>query len=306
MKISMFEYTIGKLVLKKATKNKAYLTNSPCKRLGLFAVFAFLLVAIVGATYNPAYAVRVSLKRIVFDNSKRSEILTLINNTAEPKTYRLGWRKYKMTPEASLKIIEEGEDDSGVLWADDMIRYAPRRVTIPPGDRNKSACYCAVQKTFKTPNTDRIYGLFQKSKPEAFEADPANQAQAIRLAVQPAISLPIFVRHGELTGAASISNAKLTRTAEGVNVAFNLNREGNRSIYGDFDFTCNAGGEELVLKQVRGIAVYTEVAARALDFDIPLAENRASNCSAIKITYRADPNDPDAIAQNIAEATATY
>lgn len=302
----MFEYTIGKYVLKKASKNKTCLTNSPCKRLGLFAVFAFLLVAVVGTTYNPAYAVRVSLKRIVFDNSKRSEILTLINNTAEPKTYRLGWRKYKMTPEASLKIIEEGEDDSGVLWADDMIRYAPRRVTIPPGGSQQIRLLLRRPKDIQNAEYRSHLWIVSESKPDAFEADPANQSQAIRLAVQPAISLPIFVRHGELKAAASISNAKLTRTAEGINVAFNLNREGNRSIYGDFDFTCNAGGEELVLKQVRGIAVYTEVATRALDYDIPLAENRASNCSAIKITYRADPNDPDAVAQNIAEATATY
>ena len=280
--------------------------NISGKRLGLFAVFAFMLVAVIGTTYNPAYAVRVSLKRIVFDNTKRSEILTLINNTAEPKTYRLGWRKYRMVPDASLKIIEEGEDASDILWADNMIRYAPRRVTIPPGGSQQIRLLLRRPKDIQNAEYRSHLWIVSEAKPAAFEADPANQAQAIRLAVQPAISLPIFVRHGDLQSTASITDAKITRTAEGVKLSFNLNREGNRSIYGDFDFTCNAGGEELVLKQVRGIAVYTEVGSRALEFDIPMAENRAANCAAINITYRADPNDPDAIAQTIAQATATY
>ena len=119
--------------------------------------------------------------------------------------------------------------------------------------------------------------------------------------MQPAISLPVFVRHGNLSVKSSITNPVLTKTAEGYDIAFTLNREGNRSIYGDFDFICKDGGQDTVLRKIRGLAVYPETDYRNLKFEIPTA----TSCSTVQIVYRSDPNDRDFAGAVLSEATAT-
>ena len=96
-------------------------------------ILTFLCATFFMLSIKDAGAVRVSLKRIIFEGPVRSEILTLINNTGETQTYRLGWKKYKMDERNSLRALADDKDDGSILWADKMLRFAPRRVTIPAG-----------------------------------------------------------------------------------------------------------------------------------------------------------------------------
>lgn len=269
----------------------------------LTCLFAGLLLLVLSS--SSAYAVRVSLKRVVFDGSKRSEILTLINNTAKPQTYRLGWRKYRMDEGKSIRPVREGEDASDVLWADSMVRFAPRRVTVAPGASQQIRLLLRRPADIQEAEYRGHLWIVSEAKPEAFGAEQTTR-QAVRLSVQPSISLPVFVRHGNLDVKAEISDTKLTRTTEGLNVKFSLNRIGNRSIYGDFDFVCTDGGNNLVMQQIRGIAVYREIKSRQLDFNLRgKAAGTANSCNTVKIVYRADPNDPDFNGDLLAEATAS-
>lgn len=266
----------------------------------LLAGFLFVLCA------PSANAVRVSMKRVIFDGSKRSEILTIINNDPEPKTYRLGWRRYRMVEGMALQAVKDGEDDSDIKWADDMIRFAPRRVTVPPGGSQQIRLLLRRPKDIQVGEYRSHLWIVTETKPQEFTADAKNK-QAVRLTVQPAISLPLFVRHGDLSATATITDAKLFNGKNGLGASFTLNRTGNRSLYGDFDFICKDGGQNLVLKQVRGIAVYTEATRRKLSFDISHeGEGAASNCRTVQIVYRADANDSDYAGEVMAEATATF
>ena len=247
-----------------------------------------------------AFAVRVSLKRIIFEGKTRSEVLTIINNTGESQTYRLGWRKYKMDERDALKPIEEGADDSGILWADNMLRFAPRRVTIPAGSSQQVRLLLRRPSDIQNAEYRSHLWIVTESKPEQFDLQANNNQQAIRLAVQPAISLPVFVRHGDLDVSANISDTRLTKTAKGLNIDFAINRDGDSSIYGDIDFVCNDNGT--VLRQVRGISVYPEINKRYLSFNLPL-EN--GPCNTVGIEYRADPKDKKFQGATLAKATAS-
>ncbi|MCB1532181.1 MAG: hypothetical protein KDJ35_04850 [Alphaproteobacteria bacterium] len=270
----------------------------------LFCVFCTGIVFVLSA--HDAYALRVSLKRVVFEGPKRSEILTIINNTGEEQTYRLGWRKYKMDEYKSLKAVDENGDDSGVLWADDMVRFAPRRVTIPAGGSQQIRLLLRRPSDLQTAEYRSHLWIVTETKPEKFDIQTdSKDGQAIKLAVQPAISLPVFVRNGALQASASISDAKLTRTGGGLKASFVLNREGNESIYGDFDFICTDSGQNKVLKQVRGISVYPEISKRYLDFDIGLGPETATSCNSVNILYRADPDDPEFKGKTLAQSTVT-
>ena len=274
-------------------------------------LWTFLMCAVVCIGFlatllpEPAYAVRVSLKRVVFDKNTRSEILTIINNTGEQQTYRLGWRKYRMDNGKSLRAVRDDEDASDILWADKMIRFAPRRVTIPPGGSQQIRLLFRRPADLKEAEYRAHLWIVSEAKPEAFSTSDGDSEQSVKLAVQPAISLPIFVRNGELTAKASISNPKLVQKSGMLNASFTLNRTGTRSVYGDFDFVCADQGNDVVLHQVRGIAVYMETQSRNLDYDIPLSPQTATSCNSVNIIYRADPKDSDFKGKVLAQATAS-
>lgn len=252
-----------------------------------------------------ALAVRVSLKRIIFEGSKRSEILTLINSTSEPETYRLEWQRFRMGDgDEALKLVKEGEDISKIKFADDMIRFAPRRVTVPPGGSQQVRLLLRRPKNLEQGEYRAHLRILKEAAPQPYGEAPADRP-AVVLAVQPAISLPVFVRYGDLSAQVSINQTKLEKIEKGLNVSFRLNRQGERSVYGDLDFTCQDGGEEKILHTVRGIAVYTETSYRDLNYNLLISDSSASNCSAVNIVYRSDNEDKQFKGQVLAQATAS-
>ena len=273
------------------------------KTFGKIIAFALICATFSVLGARDASAVRVSMKRIIFEGSTRSEVLTIINNTGETQTYRLGWRKYKMDERNSLKAVPEGQDDGSVLWADKMLRFAPRRVTIAPGSSQQIRLLLRRPADIQETEYRSHLWIVTETKPDRFDIETQNGDQNIKLAVQPAISLPVFVRHGSLDAEASIDDAKLARSARGLKVSFTLNRQGSSSIYGDFDFVCKDGNKDVVLRQVRGISVYTEIDKRYMDFDIPLNDGQA--CSNVGIEYRSDPSDPKHKGATLATAFAS-
>ena len=284
------------------TLNRKYKNTLKPLRTVVF-VLAILLMTSLFAT--EAYAVRVSLQRVIFAGAKKSEVITIINNTASEKTYRLGWKKFRMDEAKSLSSIDKGEKYDDILWAENMVRYAPRRITIPAGGSQQVRLMLRRPKEIQEAEYRAHLWIVSEGKPPVFDATPDGNKQEIRLAVQPAISLPVFVRHGALDAKASISDAVLKSGKEGLNISFSINRDGNRSIYGDFDFACVDGGKETILRQARGIAVYLEIGRRLLSYDLPLGPETVNSCNTVKVTFRSSPNDPQFKGETLAETTVS-
>ncbi|GJL86224.1 MAG: hypothetical protein DHS20C02_19990 [Micavibrio sp.] len=272
----------------------------------LLSVFLLSFVAGLVSWSSDAYAIKVSLKRIVFENSKRSEILTIINNTEQEQTYRLGWRKYRMDEKKGLRAIAEGEPSNDILWADKMVRFAPRRVTIPAGGSEQVRLLFRSPADFREVEYRSHLSIVSEIRSEELDKDQQGQ-QSVRLAVQPAISLPVFVRNGNLAVTASIEDASLTKGEDNnLTFSFVLTREGARSIYGDMDFVCSAGDKDIVLHRVRGISVYTEINKRYMSFDIPLDTPEKQGCNNVTVRYRADPEDPQQKGATLAQGSAQF
>ncbi|MCB9989683.1 MAG: molecular chaperone [Rhodospirillales bacterium] len=254
---------------------------------------AFLFVVIVAGAAMDAHAIRISMKRVVFTDKNRSEVITIINNTAEEQVYRLEWRRMRMTEDKSLKAVEKDDPADDIKWADDMIRFAPRRVTVPAGATQQIRLLLRKPKDLAPGEYRSHLWIMTESVPENFKADPMDmkEKQAIKLAMLPGISMPVFVRTGDLKASVSFSDVSAKATAEGAEVNFTLNRTGNRSTYGDLDFVCIGGGEEIVAHQVRGIAIYTDVERRIMKFKVEYPEASKGSCSKMHVTYRADEDD---------------
>lgn len=273
-----------------------------CPRLALAGAAAAVVMACAAVLFvaHDAHALKITMKRVIFEGPRRAEVLTLINNTADETAFRLGWRTMRMTPDKGLVEVPEGAE-SDIPSAEGMVIFAPRRVVIPPGGSQQ------IRLMLRKPR-DLAEGEYRSHlwiRPEAdavkFDPQPAEAGKSsVQIKMLAGVSLPVFVRHGQMTATAAIENATLRRAGDKLAVELTLTRQGNRSIYGDFDFIC-AGAEERVVRQVRGIAIYTDVPSRKLNFSFPAPET--GGCSSMRIVYTADRDDPLFKGNVIAQAT---
>ena len=231
-------------------------------------------------------AVGMLFKRVVFENGNRAEVVTIMNRSQEVKTYRLGWRHFKMTESKSLVPVAAEELPAGVAPSKDFIRFSPRRFTLGPGDTQQ------VRMVLRTPA-----GLPQGEYRSHLSVTP--EAQTNRRTAQPkspnkrgvvmkmltGMSVPVIVRHGSLDVNITVDALSAQSVGNDINVNFNLLRGGQRSVYGDVDFICNEGqGSEYLLKFISGYAIYSEVSQRR-ESHVVRKKLDAPACSTLTIRY---------------------
>lgn len=269
-------------------------------------VCCFCLAAAIGVLWpEDAQAIRLSMKRVIFEGPVRSDIITIMNNTPNEQTYRLGFRHYRMDENRALVAIEDEDLDkvTDIHWADDMIKYAPRRVTVPAGGSQQVRLLLRRPRDLPPGEYRSHLWIITEVEAQKFDAEPGKKA--VHLTMQPAMTLPVFVRNGDLTATAKITDARLVAGSDGTTVSFVLHRDGTRSLYGDLNVVCTGGAQEFVASQIRGIAVYTEVAKRTFEYDVPVPPEHASDCRAVRIEYVADKEDTQYGGQLMASATAS-
>jgi P pilus assembly chaperone PapD len=247
---------------------------------------ALFLAAFVLLAAHQALALRVTMKRVIFEGPKRTEILTIINNSAEEQVYRLGWRRMSMTENSSLEFVEGDAPIAGLMPADEMIKYAPRRIVLAPGASQQVRLMLRRPKDL-APGEYRSH-LWIQPEAESIKFTPNKNTPtdkpSIQIKMLTGLTLPVFVRSGNLTAKASITEASAAASGEGFKVKFVLNREGNRSLYGDLRVSCDGK----LAREIRGIAVYTETVKRNINFDVPMPD---SGCHQVNIKYVAPEED---------------
>lgn len=280
--------------------------NLKTKSIAILSVIV-LSIVIMSSGIQEAWAVRISLKRVVFEGPHRTEALTLINNTNKEQIYRLDWRRYEMLQDKGLKHIEENSDSlDGIKWADSMVTFAPRRLTIPPGASRQVRMFLRRPSNLDEGEYRAHLWINTETPPEPFEPEAeGDERNIIRLSMNPGVSMPVFVRHGNLDAKVSITDSKFYKDEESglYKVDMVVHREGNRSIYGDFDFICTSGDKDLVIKQSRGWAVYTELDHRNLQFKVEIPDENVASCQKMDVSYRSKPEDAQFKGEVMAKAS---
>lgn len=272
----------------------------------LWRGLAVVALAVILLTPAQAHALKLTMKRVTFEGSKRAEVLTIINNSNEEQSYRLSWRHYQMTPDKGLAFMPEGTDISNLKTADDLVKFAPRRVVLAPGASQQVRLM--LRKPADLPEGEYRSHLWIQREAPTDEFVPDDQKQAdkgagVKLTMLTGITLPVFVRHGNLAATGSIKDATFTRSGERFKAAFTLGREGNASIYGDVDFICSGAGGEIVAKEVRGIAVYPEINGRRIEHEIEMPEGGVMVCNTMKIVFREAAESASVKGKVLAEAS---
>lgn len=273
----------------------------PVLRSALRPVLAAAVFLAVVFSVQDAFAVRLTLKRIVFEGSRRADVMTLVNDRAEAQTYRLRWQDMRMTGDNRLEPVSDGQVDAMLKPARDMVVFAPRRVTIAPGETQQIRLM--LRKPAGLADGEYRSHLVVMPEKEAVRFDDSGQnaGTSVDLKMLAGISFPVIVRQGKLTAAASLGDLRLTRQGQDYDLQLSLKREGDRSLYGDFSLYCGGNTKQPVY-QLRGIAVYPEIPSRNIHFTFPAPE---SDCSSLRVVYRAAQDDAVYRGQVIAEATVT-
>ena len=255
-------------------------------------ILAFIVFLAVGVflVVDPVQALRITLKRVVFEGPKRAEVLTIINGSDKPETYRLGWRQFKMTSDKSLVALPEGDIPPEAQAVMDMVRFSPYRFTVQP----KSSQQVRMMVRIPADLPDGEYRSHFWVRPEADvdrlqkEAEERVKSSGARggasLTMLAGATMPVIVRKGNLQATASIANMSATESGGFVTVGFSLLREGDKSLYGDIDYTCNPGIGAYNLRTTKGIAVYTELNQRNFNLRIEKRPDQP-RCNTLAITF---------------------
>jgi P pilus assembly chaperone PapD len=203
--------------------------------------------------------------RIVLDGRKGAEVV-LTNIGEEPAVYRVSVEFRRMEKDGSLDDVSEPTVSDKT--AEDMIVYAPRRVTLAP--REPQSIRIAARPPQGLPDGEyRVHLLFRAIPPANPVEKPADEEKGLRFQLTPVygVTIPIIVRLGNLQATAGIANVQRATGKDGKPVvSVDLSRIGSRSTFGEVR-VLKAGVKDPVALQ-KAVAVYTEINSRHVEVPV--------------------------------------
>lgn len=242
---------------------------------------------------NPAHAqgdLLVAPTRVVINNGGSAEVV-LSNIGTNEATYRIGVELRRMTEDGDFDEIPEGEANAVEKAAVEMIRYAPRRITLLPGQ--PQSVRLSARPSPDLPDGEyRVHMSFRAIpsalSPEQTQKEAAAGGLSIHLTPVYGITIPVFVRKGLVQASATLANPHLVKQGAASFVDLTVNRSGGRSVYGEV-IGKSARGE--VLFNLRGLAVYPEVARRNVRIAVTPEQVTRLTANPVRIEYREMPEN---------------
>jgi P pilus assembly chaperone PapD len=212
--------------------------------------------------------------RLVLDGRKGAEII--LNNIGDqPATYRVSVEFRRMTEAGDLVDVTTPTDTD--KKAEDMIVYAPRKVTLAPHE--PQAIRIAARPSQGLPDGEyRVHMLFRAIPPATPVVPPAgDQPKGVQFKLTPVygVTIPVIVRLGSLQATAGIANVHLETKDGSESIGLDVMRQGTRSTYGEIR-VLKAGVKDPIAIQ-KGVAVYTEVGKRHVSVPITASLRSAAN-----------------------------
>ena len=219
--------------------------------------------------------------RIVLDGRKGGEII--LNNIGdEPATYRVSVEFRRMTKDGDL--VDVTTPSATDKAAEDMIVYAPRKVTLAPHE--PQAIRIAARPPQGLPDGEyRVHMLFRAiSACHSREPGRCREAQGgpvqtdTDLRCHDSADHPPRQPSGERWNHQCPAREERRRGAVGLD----LTRTGSRSTFGEVR-VMKAGFKDPIAVQ-KGVAVYTEVGQRHVSILVPEA-SRSAAAGAVTVEY---------------------
>ncbi len=231
----------------------------------------------------------VSPKRIVFVKGERLQELRLVNRGDETQKYRISVVNRAMQKNGQLAPADTPAENE--FFADKILRYGPRQIDLGP--KEAQTVRLMSRMTGNNPDGEyRSHILVQeipKAKDAASVSEPAPGGLGVNVQAIFGISIPVFFRKGDLSAEVSLSNALITRQNNETYATFDINRSGNKSIFGTAKVF--AGEQEIAI--LKGIAVYLSAPTRTISVKIPDEYAQTIAGKQLRITFGAVQDEED-------------
>ena len=230
--------------------------------------------------------------RIVFEQNQRAAQIELINNGTRPASYRIALVNRRMTDAGQFEPADS--PGPGERFADSMLRYSPRQITLQPG--TAQTVRVMLRKPAELAEGEyRSHLLFDKLPDAEGEnsIEQRGQDSGIGVVVNALVgaSVPVIVRHGKVDASVKLSGLAVQYDAtRRPLLAMRFEREGGSSVYGDVSVSFTPrGGKTHTVGQVGGIAVYTpnRVRQAALPLQLPAGVSLAAGT--LEVVFRERP-----------------
>jgi hypothetical protein len=195
--------------------------------------------------------------RIVLNGGRGTEVI-LKNIGSATATYRVSAELRRMNADGTLVDVKDATAEEKA--AQDMIVFAPRKVTLPPNQ--PQAVRVSARAPQGLPDGEyRVHLLFRAiPEPTPVTAPTESRGLAFKLIPVYGVTIPVIVRLGNLHAKAGISDVQHVTANGKHSVALQLSRSGDRSTYGEIRVLKPGVKQPVAL--VKGIAVYKEIANR--------------------------------------------
>lgn len=208
--------------------------------------------------------------RLFFDSGSRSNAIQIRNTASQPLQFTTQILHYRMTEEGTLEEVTG--PDAMIFSAKPLLRYSPKRATIPP------LSIQAIRFSVRKPRNlaDGEYRAVLRITGTEVNTNGAG----INIRSRLSYNLPIIIRHGELAADVGLMEPQLVNQNGIMQVQLWQTRTGNRSLYGGFIITDEDGNE---VGRLNGIGLYPPIERRKVL--IPLTEEAKGN---LVITFTED------------------
>ena len=263
-----------------------------------------LILASIQITLNQSYAagqLMIAPTRVVFEGRDRSAQINVMNTGSATETYRISFVEKRMSKTGDFITIEK--DEAGESVASNMIRYSPRQVVLPPGKSQTIRLMLRRPKDISE-GEYRSHLYFQnipKNSAKNVDQLVSDDNKQVKIELTPivGITIPVIVRHGKTTVDSALQNMNLITPNEEdprTKLAFQINRQGNQSSYGDLTatFIPNSGSKKII-GRANGVAVYLPNSYRKVQMLLNLEKGQSLSNGKILMTYRERPEDGGAL-----------
>lgn len=231
--------------------------------------------------------------RVVLDGRTGTEVI-LSNIGDKEATYRVGLELRRMTPDGHLVDVAPEEANAAEEAALAMVRYAPRRITLPPGQ--PQAVRIRARPEAELPDGEYRVHMSFRAIPDPTPVTEPQQSEAqgisIRLIPVYGITIPVIIRKGRLEATAAIHNPRIVEGERSPELQVDLTREGASSIYGELRVLQRGKSDPLFL--ARGVAIYPEIEGRSVSLALS-PEQAAAMRGPVRIEFREMPENGGAL-----------
>ncbi|MDC8829763.1 fimbrial biogenesis chaperone [Alteromonas gilva] len=210
----------------------------------------FIIVVLLLATFNAAANLLIYPVRVSFDENERTAELSLTNTSQATNTYRLSWRENIALAEGGYEEVKK-EDISGLPLASPMLRFAPRQVTLKPGERQ--VIKLALRRPRDLADGEYRSHLLFKALPSSNDNSGAGSGTSMQINMTVSFAVPVSVQQGSYDSAVKLEDTTLAYdpNQSSGSVTVRLSRQGLHSSSGDISafWTPDGGKEQLIAKR---------------------------------------------------------